>query len=154
MKNNKNIVIFFCVVGLFISAYLSKHYVDVNINESSQSSICSVNKFFDCDELTKGAYSSVFKIPLSVYSFVFFIFIIFRTLVYYEKHRENALFCPFLFGLVCSITMFSISLFVEGKLCPFCSVLYLIHLLFFIKVFSPPSFLTFKYGFLWEIELI
>ena len=128
------------VIGLILSIKLACiHYV-ANYEKYALSSFCSINDFIDCDGVARSSVSQFWGIPLAYWGILFYILMLFLTVV--DKLKQVK-FLKFLdvfkspmayiasigtiaFGI--SMILAGLSLFKIHKLCILCLITYFIDL--------------------------
>ena len=128
-------LLFFLIVGLSDSIYLTYHHYQVNILQPATKSFCAINETIDCDRAAVSTGSTMMGIPVAtwgMFAFLFLLlFIMVERLLYWEIQR--ALYC-FMYLVMNVMALFSayeafISFFVLKVVCIMCTVLYLIMIL-------------------------
>ncbi len=132
------------VMALLTSLYLLHHDLEIATGYQIGPSICSFNEFFDCDTLSKSPYSKFLGLPVSVYGSVFYGMLLLLTFFYRREEDRGSLRCSVLLlsflSLIPSVYLAYVSYFVLGKVCLFCSFLYLLNVfLFFLTFFLGRS---------------
>lgn len=129
------------VIGLVLSFLLL--IVDINVLNGLSNPSCNLGSYINCDATAASAYSHIGPIPISLLGIFFFFFIalygIFtKDLVLYKK----TLAWFFVVASIGSLFLFLISIFVIGKLCPYCSLVYITN---FVGLFILRKHLSLKF---------
>ena len=132
-------MVFFILIGLADSIYLTYHHYQVNILKPSEKSFCSISKTIDCDKAAASEGSTFMGVAVStwgMFSFLFLLlFILVERLLYWEV--QKALYCC-IFLVIISMALFSayeafISFFVLKVVCLMCLALYIIMIFMLIS---------------------
>ena len=132
-------MIFFLIIGLADSIYLTYHHYQINILQPEKKSFCAINETIDCDKAATSVGSTLMGVPVAtwgMFAFLFLmLFIMVERLLYFEIQR--ALYC-FVFLIIYVMAFFSlyealISFLVIKVLCIMCAVLYLIMILMLLS---------------------
>ncbi len=125
-------------LGLLVSLYLSHHHIEVNSNLQVGASICTFDEIFDCDSVAKSVYSEIFGVPVAFFGAFYFSSILLLLLFArgsnksFSRSLNFILYIIFGFAFIGSL-IFAYYSYVElGKVCLFCSLLYLINISLFI----------------------
>ena len=134
MMNNRVIMIAAAAIGLIDSIYL----LVIKITDNKALCLQGVG---DCYGVNSSVYSEIFGIPVSVFGIGAYLLIL--ALIGFEKfspnHETISLYSVFgitLAGLLYSIYLTYIELFVLKAVCPFCVVSALVMLLLFALAIS------------------
>lgn len=128
------------VIGLILSIKLACIYYVANYEKYALSSFCSINEFIDCDGAARSSVSQFWGIPLAYWGILFYILMLFLTVV---DNLKQVKFLKFLevfkspmayiasigtiaFGI--SMILAGFSLFKIHKLCILCLITYFIDL--------------------------
>lgn len=139
-KTFVTILILLSLLGIAISAILlSQHYRHLS-QGFDQKSFCSINEFIDCDVIDSSEYSTLFSIPVSGLSLLFYILTLIYSLLAMSlspKKRGGLIFClgPGLIAILVTLMMMYLSFFNLKVLCLLCAALYVIN--FLIVGFLP-----------------
>lgn len=129
------------IAGLVLSIKLACIYYVANYEKYALSSFCSINDFIDCDGAAKSSVSQFWGIPLAYWGMLFYITVLFMTIV---DKLKNIKFLSFLevfknpmsyiamlgtVAFACSMVLAGLSLFKIHKLCILCVVTYFIDLI-------------------------
>lgn len=122
------------LLGLLVSFYLSHHHIEVKSNLQIGTSICSFDEVFDCDSVARSDFSELMGMPVAFlgifyYSVVFLLLVFNKDLAFDAKKKLNSLlFALFSISLVLSLYLAYGSYVTLGKVCIFCSLLYVTNL--------------------------
>ena len=73
--NKKKIAInVLSIIGLILSIYLCKVFINANFIENAAPSACAINAEYDCDKVAKSPFSQFFGIPLSLWGVILYLF--------------------------------------------------------------------------------
>lgn len=127
------------VMALLTSLYLLHHDLAVHSGLQIGTSICQINEVFDCEAVAKSEYSQIFGLPVAMFGALFYSLLLFllfclRRPEDAEKTRSSVLFWSGL-SLIPSIYLAQASFFVIGKICLFCSFLYVLNFFLFILTY-------------------
>lgn len=126
------------VLGFLVSAYLLHHHLELKYGYVVGQSLCNINQYFDCDSVAKSNFSEFFGIPIALLGMIFYA--VFSLALYFfgseNIKSRNLLFTLSLFGLIPTLLMAFVSLFLIGKVCLFCALLYLMGLFLFGLLFA------------------
>lgn len=127
------------VLALLISLYLLHHDLEIASGYQVGPSICSLNEIFDCDALSKSEYSKFMGLPVAMFGSIFYGILLLTAFFYRrpsdsEKLRSSILFLSFL-ALIPSAYLAYISYAVLGKVCIFCTFLYILNIFLFGMAF-------------------
>ena len=126
------------LVGFVLTIKLAMIYYSANYDNYSLSSFCSINDFIDCDGASRTKYSQFLGIPLAYWGMMFYLTVLFLTVV---DRLKNIKYLKFLsvfknpmsyiavlgtLAFLCSVSLAGISLFKIKKLCILCFVTYFI----------------------------
>lgn len=129
------------VIGLALSVKLAMIYYVANYEKYALSSFCSINNFIDCDGAAKSLYSQFLGIPLAYWGMLFYLIIMFLTVVdklknlkflrFLEVFKNPMLYITAIgtFAFIVSMSLAGISIFKIKKLCILCVVTYFIDFL-------------------------
>ena len=70
------ILLFAAVVGLFVSAKLTKDHYLLLVGGRSSQATCNISEFINCDAVSLSNYSEVFGVSVATYALGYFAFII------------------------------------------------------------------------------
>jgi uncharacterized membrane protein len=124
-------MVFFLIIGLSDSIYLTYHHYQINILHPQTKSFCTLNETIDCDKVAVSIGSTLMDVPVAtwgMFAFLFLmLFIMVERLLYFEI--QKALYC-FVFLIIYLMTLFSlyeafISFFVLNAVCIMCAAIYL-----------------------------
>ncbi len=138
----KNICIpLLLLAGAGISLFLLFHHVKLTSGCQFLPSSCAINEQFNCDVVALSSYSQILGMPVAGYGLFFYLFCFLLTMKPYfqlqrrEEQSKGALFSLSVFAVLVSLVFFHISHFVIRTFCLYCSILYLINVLFLISCF-------------------
>ncbi len=126
------------VIGLILSVKLAMIYYVANYEKYALSSFCSINDFVDCDGAARTKVSQFLGIPLAYWGMIFYITILFLTVVDKLKNVKLLKFLevfknPMSYITVIGTFAFVVSMVLAGiiiwgikKLCILCVVTYFI----------------------------
>lgn len=125
------------VIGFVVSIKLAFIYYVANYEKYALSSFCSINDFIDCDGAARSSVSQFLGIPLAYWGIIFYITVIFMTIVkniklkFLEVFKNPMAYIAFLGTIAFSISMIlaGLSLFKIHKLCILCVLTYIIDLI-------------------------
>ncbi len=150
MENKKKKFLIFSLIAtfiaLFIHAYLSIKYYNLNFGMAQGQSSCNINSLFNCDATSASTYAQVFGIPVAMWGLATNLVLLALTLIAWLRfaerperaHRFAVLLS--LAILLTSVVMGSISTFKLGTFCLYCVFAYVLSLFSFIGLwFSRPS---------------
>lgn len=135
-KARKISVIILALIGLITSIKLIMVYYDANFNPYALPSFCSINNVIDCDSVAKTIYSQFLGIPLAVWGFCLYSFLLFlcfcenlkniKFLGFLEvfKNPQSYIHSLTLFSFAVSMGLASLSIFGIHKICILCVVTY------------------------------
>jgi uncharacterized membrane protein/protein-disulfide isomerase len=126
-------VVFFALVGLIVSLYLSYSHYRV-YTDVGYKSFCAISKAINCDTVSQSAYSIFFGLPVPVWGIVGYIFFMLFLLFAKNKDAGNKRVWTLLFLIAAAFTLYSIALaaistFYIHSYCIMCLVLYAVNLL-------------------------
>lgn len=135
------------LIGLLISVELSIIYFNANFNSGSAPSFCSINEVIDCDAVSKTTFSRFLGVPLSLWGFGFYSFILLILLFPFHKfelfkefkHPKSYVFTLASLSIVVSVIMAYVSSFVIQKICVLCHALYFANFLLFLLCLTGHS---------------
>ena len=110
-------VLLLALFGALISIYLVYHHVNIVGGYNLGQSLCNVSTSFNCDDVAKSKYSSVFGIPVASFGLFFFL------LLAYFNSKLNLVSFSVLLGLIPSAFLLFLSIFIIKKFCLFCMLL-------------------------------
>lgn len=140
-------IFIFALLGMAISIFLTDfHYKLLAERESTEGTICSLSKSFNCDLVNSSPYSELFSIPIALWGLFFYL--IFFTIVSWSlRTTEQTSFSVILhflaiWSVLYSIYLFYIAEFVIGALCPYCIMLYAVNIGLFVstKIYMAKSY--------------
>tara|TARA_Y100000034_G_C6695601_1_gene306507 strand:- start:213 stop:668 length:456 start_codon:yes stop_codon:yes gene_type:complete len=122
-------IMFLAGLGILVSIYLlNLHY------SSSESEICNINPVFSCTDVKNSSYSEAFGIPMAGYGLIGYLIIGVIVLFRYNKKKwlgngkvkrlftpQNLFYVSFL-GLIISLYLTYLEIFVINALCLFCLI--------------------------------
>jgi uncharacterized membrane protein len=119
------LIIFFGIVGTFVSAKLLTLEFHALKETTDVFASCSINSIFDCAGVAKSKYSELFGFPnmilgLMYYPVVIAFFGILLFKVKLPKWMVWAMLIPTALGLVFSLILLYMSLFLVFKVCIYC----------------------------------
>jgi uncharacterized membrane protein len=132
-------MVFFLIIGLADSIYLTYHHYQINILAPKAKSFCTINETIDCDKAAASPGSTWMDVPVATWGMFAFLFLMFfivvERLLYFEI--QKALYC-FVFLIIYLMALFSlyeafISFFVINVVCIMCAAMYLIVILMLIS---------------------
>lgn len=118
-------IIFFGVVGTFVSAKLLTLQIHSLQQEANVFAACSINSVFDCASVSESKYNELFGFPNMIMGLMYYPMIItfFGMLLFKVKPPKwmlYAMLIPVTMGLVFSLALLYISLFLIFKICVYC----------------------------------
>ena len=124
--------------GSVISAYLLYHHVALRSGALAGPSICNLGGSFDCDAVALSSFSELFGVPLGGYGLIYYLTLI--LLAWFlapdplagQSHKasySDSMFFLSALSLPPTIFLAFVSIVYLGKVCLFCSLLYLINIL-------------------------
>lgn len=140
-KIKRILIILLCIIGLGLSIELCIVFYNANFSVNPVKSICAINDMFDCDVVAKTSYSQFLGVPLALWGVLFYIFVLFLSLVdklqnikflgflKVFKNPLSYIFCISLFSFCISMILGCISIFKINSICIFCFMTYFIDLL-------------------------
>lgn len=141
MDKKKLSILIIIFIGLLTTVKLGFIYYDANFNPFALSSFCSINDFIDCDGIAKTTESQFLGVPLALWGFILYLFMMLMLMV---EDLKKVRFLKFLevfknpmsyiaaLGIISftiSMTLLGISLFEIKKLCILCAFTYVLNLL-------------------------
>jgi protein-disulfide isomerase/uncharacterized membrane protein len=144
MRKNKSIqplpfavyyytVVFFTLVGLAVSLYLSYSHFRV-YTDIGYKSFCAISKAINCDTVSESSYSIFWRLPVPVWGIVGYTFFLLFLLIAKNRDAQNKRVWNLLFLIAAAFTLYSIilaaiSTFYIRSYCIMCIVLYAANLL-------------------------
>lgn len=123
------------LIGLFDAIYLTyEHY-----NPQGGGVACSFGIFSDCGRVLRSKYSEIFGIPVAIFGVVqyFIEFIAVSGIILLNINTAKRILTIFsVNGLLVSIYLIVLQLFVIGSICPYCMLSALVSILIFSVTFS------------------
>ena len=128
------------VIGLILSIKLACIYYVANYEKYALSSFCSINEFIDCDGASRSSVSQFWGIPLAYWGILFYILMLFLTVVdklkqvkllkFLEVFKSPMAYIASIGTIAFGISMIlaGLSLFKIHKLCILCLITYFIDL--------------------------
>ena len=128
------------VIGLILSIKLACIYYVANYEKYALSSFCSINEFIDCDGAARSSVSQFWGIPLAYWGILFYILMLFLTVVdklkqvkllkFLEVFKSPMAYIASIGTIAFGISMIlaGLSLFKIHKLCILCLITYFIDL--------------------------
>lgn len=141
VKKQVGLVFWFTLAGILVSAYL----LLLHLEFERFGATCSINQTFSCSVLLIKKYSLWFGVPVPIYSLMLYGLSFIISIYAYRNFSKNLikpilyLYALSLISLGASIGMAFVSFFVLKTICIFCSLLYVISILFFLwmnKIFQ------------------
>ena len=129
------------VIGLILSIKLACIYYVANYEKYALSSFCSINEFIDCDGAARSSVSQFWGIPLAYWGILFYILMLFLTVVdklkqvkflkFLEVFKSPMAYIASIGTIAFGISMIlaGLSLFKIHKLCILCQITYFIDLI-------------------------
>ena len=126
--------------GIATSLYSTWHHLQYK-SKGATSAICNLNQHWSCDQIAASKYSEFLNIPLGVWGLGFFIALFAISVLLIPKktlttkrntHISALVFLSFI-GIITSICLGIISLFVINSYCITCTIIYLLSLLLTIN---------------------
>lgn len=129
------------LIGFALTVKLACIYYVANYEKYALSSFCSINEFIDCDGVARSTVSQFWGIPLTYWGMLFYIMVLFLTIV---DKLKNLKFLKFLevfknpmayiatlgtIAFAISMVLAGLSLFKIQKLCILCLITYFIDLI-------------------------
>ncbi len=128
------------IIGLILSIKLAFIYYVANYEKYALSSFCSINEFIDCDGVARSSVSQFWGIPLAYWGILFYILMLFLTVVdklkqvkflkFLEVFKSPMAYIASIGTIAFAISMVlaGLSLFKIHKLCILCLITYFIDL--------------------------
>ena len=128
------------IIGLILSIKLAFIYYVANYEKYALSSFCSINDFIDCDGAARSSVSQFWGIPLAYWGILFYILMLFLTVVdklkqvkflkFLEVFKSPMAYIASIGTIAFAISMIlaGLSLFKIHKLCILCLITYFIDL--------------------------
>lgn len=137
MKTIKNTLLIAVIASISLQLYLSLHYYQLHSAQGGGSSICNINKVFNCDAVSASSFSSVAGIPISNIGLslhlVVLAFLILNILSpAANKSRLHITLSLATFSLLGSIVMAGISILFLNVYCIFCIALYILSIIIWL----------------------
>ncbi len=142
MENKKRLsILILSIIGLLLTIELCVVYYNANFVPNADPSICAINDTMNCDEVARTKYSQFLGIPLSLWGFCLYLFIILMSFVdklqnikgfgilKVFKNPASYIFCISLLSFIISMFLGGISIFKIHSVCIFCIMTYVIDLL-------------------------
>lgn len=159
MKTLKHSLLALVAIAASLQLYLSIHYYQLHSPEGASSSICNINKVFNCDAVSISSFSSIAGIPISNLGFSLHLLLLGLLILNIlspsnSKKRLQVALSLSSFSLLGSIIMAGISLLFLNVYCIFCIALYVLSILIWLalKKLIPESKLNIKTFF--NIQLL
>lgn len=120
----------FALVGIGLSIYSLMHHIELK-TLGATSFACNINETFSCDDIANSKFAEdPWGNPMGIYGVGYFLglFALLITARVKESLRQDALQAYgvlVIIGALVSITLFGISEFIIGKICPTCVGVYL-----------------------------
>ena len=146
------------LIGFVLTIKLAMIYYTANYDKYALASFCSINDFVDCDGAARTVVSQFLGIPLAYWGMLFYLTIIFLTVVdklksirflkFLEVFKNPMAYITVIgsFAFIVSMSLAGISIWKIKKLCLLCVVTYFID--FFIALIPAKNwkeyFLSFK----------
>lgn len=134
----KHFLTLLSIIGLVMTFVLTYLYYRANFLESSGNSFCSINNYINCDKVEKSSFSTFFGMPLAVYGFGFYSFVLFvknimPKISFFDefKNYNSYIFGASFFAVLSSFYLAYISYFQIHALCLLCSFTYILNILIF-----------------------
>jgi protein-disulfide isomerase/uncharacterized membrane protein len=126
------------LVGVALSFYATWHYYGVQQGENFA---CNINDWLSCDNVATSPYAVFLGVPVAVWGigyFVGFVFLLGPILVQASSAKDCMLFIPVYtaVGLVVSMVLFFVSVFMISGVCPTCFGVYLVCIAIAIVVWT------------------
>lgn len=138
------VLIFVTIAMIAVSIYLTNQYSEKMFPTSlgSESSLCNINSFFNCDSATSSPASNIAGVPISFLGMMVGIFLLIGSIFPSDQFEKTSSVLTKLNFIGC-VVLFLYSLIVLKTLCPMCTLYY---------VLSGTAFFLFaKYSFArWE----
>ncbi len=124
---------------LAVNMYLVKHYFEANFPMGllETSSICNLNKFWNCDKATFSVFSNIAHVPISFISLLGTVLLLIGSIFPSENLEKTNKFLSLVNIIGCTF-LFLVSIFFLGGLCPLCTAYYILSAFVF--------FLFYKHG--------
>ncbi len=126
-----NLLIFFSLIGLGISLYLTVHHFKILTQGFTAPSFCSMGGKFDCDIVNMSSFSKLGPFPVAGLGLIYFLYLclasIYARIV--TESSKASLALPFFMTIPAfffSIYLAGVSSFILGTWCILCVSLYLI----------------------------
>lgn len=134
MKTLKNTLLTIVAIAAGLQLYLSIHYYQLHSSAGASSSICNINKVFNCDAISASSFSNIAGIPISNIGFALHLVLLALLVLHIlnpnsKISRLKSAFNLASFSLLGSIVMASISLLLLNVYCIFCIALYILSIL-------------------------
>lgn len=146
----RNVSLFFVVVGLIVSGYLSYIKLGDYIGEPVEI-VCTKSGMFDCNAVQSSIYSVQFGIPIAWLGFAVYVLlglmILLRNRIgFLRKYGLTMMFALSLFAWIYSMYLVYLQFFVIRALCQWCltheanmTLLFITITLWFIKTMNQDS---------------
>jgi len=116
-------IIFFSVIGFFVSIYL----IQGHFSGTTSGSVCDISETVSCSIVNSSKYSELFNAPVSVLGMLWFLVLILMGL--FAKRKEGALHVGmFLWSIIgfFFVVYMIIAEIILGAICPFCTIIHVI----------------------------
>lgn len=133
MKTNKflSFSLLLILLGIIDTLYLTwEHYANI-VPPCPAHSI--LGSFIDCGKVLQSSYANIFGIPLPFLGVMYFIFLLVIFKTKYFKYMT-------IFGLLFSLYLFFIQIYILHAICIYCTLSGVINLLLFMVTWSSKFF--------------
>ncbi|RMG42206.1 MAG: hypothetical protein D6719_06980 [Candidatus Dadabacteria bacterium] len=135
------LIIFVAFIGACLSVVSLYHFAEFKYDLKVGESFCNINEHFNCDAVTASKWSTLFGFPVAGYGLIFYLGIIFFTLLSCsQRYVTRSVFNSVMtllstLALLFSFYLFLISEFLIGTLCPTCLAMYAVNIGLFAASF-------------------
>ena len=139
--NKKKIVInILSILGLILSIYLCKVFINANFLDGAAPSACAINAEYDCDKVAKSPFSQFLGVPLSLWGVILYLFFLimnnieklqtqkFLGFLQVFKNPNSYMYCIGIVAFTISILLALISKLFIHSICIICLITYFINL--------------------------
>lgn len=149
MKTIKNTLLVAIISSIGLQLYLSLHYYQLHSAKGASSSMCNINKVFNCDAVSASSFSNIAGIPISNIGLSLHLILlallvlssinVAGSISVASSKRLQSAFTLATFSLLGSIAMAGISLLFLNVYCIFCIALYILSILIWclLKKLNP-----------------
>jgi protein-disulfide isomerase/uncharacterized membrane protein len=136
------------ILGAAVSGWLLFHHVEVNGGFHVGPSICDLGGTFNCSEVARSSWSEVWGVPVASWGIWYYLSMVLAILLGRSRAVRgeefvgalaSVLWLGTLLALVSSLSLAALSIFSVGKVCLFCTLLYVINIIAAILAWKNPQ---------------